>query len=89
MEIKNKITLFYTASGIGVGSASAFIPDALWALFFAIFLFYVSCRLVPRVFNLAENPLPDAGPWELVKLGVLPYFLMWLVFWILIYNLVF
>jgi hypothetical protein len=88
MKIKNKVTLYYTTFGIGVGALSAFLPGAWEALLVAILLFYVSCRLVPRVFDLVENPLPDgSSTWELVKLGFLPYFLIWLVFWIMVYTL--
>lgn len=89
MKIKNKITLYYTALGIGVGALSAFLSDAKLALLLAILLLYVSIKLVPRVFDLVENPLPDgSSTWELIKLGFLPYFLMWLIFWIMVYTLI-
>jgi len=89
MDIESKITLFYTICGVLVGCASAFVPNSWTAFFLALIFFYVSYKLTPKVFNLVENPPRDSSAGGLIKLGILPYFLMWLIFWILVYTMTF
>lgn len=91
MDIQNKVTLFFTAFGIVAGSISGGLAlkgsKAPLALFIGLFLFYISYRLIPQVFDLVEEPLPDNGSKKIIMLGLLPFWLMWLVFWIMVYTL--
>jgi zinc transporter ZupT len=98
MDIQNKVTLVFTAFGIVAGVVSGWLSvfrfqpplEALevFPLFlFALMLFYISYRLVPQVFNLVEEPLPDDGSKKIIMLGLLPFWLMWLIFLIMIHTL--
>lgn len=98
MDIRSKITLVFTAFGVGAGSISGWLSvfrfqpplgatDIFPLLLLALMLFYISYRLVLQVFNLIENPLPDDGGKRIIMVGLLPFWLMWLIFLIMIHTL--
>lgn len=98
MDIQSKVTLVFTAFGIVAGGVSGWLSvfrfqpplgavDVFPLFLFALMLFYISYRLVPQVFNLVEEPLPDGGSKKIIMLGLLPFWLMWLIFLIMIHTL--
>ncbi|KXA99891.1 hypothetical protein AKJ48_01970 [candidate division MSBL1 archaeon SCGC-AAA261O19] len=91
LDIKKRVSILFIAVGFLVGLISGLGASAglgAWEAFFlALFLFYVTSKLVPKVFDLEEEPL-DSGTLSLFKLGLSSYWLVWLVSWVFFYNLV-
>ncbi|MBS3815269.1 MAG: hypothetical protein KGY45_01750 [Hadesarchaea archaeon] len=90
LEIENRITILFLVFALFVGSISGvgtnFGLGAWEAFFFALIFFYISYKSISKVFNLEEESF-DGGAMETIKLGFLPYWLIWLVFWVLFYNI--
>lgn len=91
LDIEKRVSVLFIIAGFIVGLISGLGTGAglgAWeALFLALFLFYVTSKLVPKLFDLEEEPL-DSGTLRLFKLGLSPYWLIWLVSWVFFYNLI-
>lgn len=91
MEIVGKITLLFAGWGAIAGCISSFLPQAqsALALLVAIFLFYVSYKLAPIALKIPAGEFPG-GKWTgltAFKKGFFPFFIMWLVLWIMVYTI--
>lgn len=95
MELVAKITLLFAGWGAIAGVLSGFLRGmpteqgslALLAIF--ISLFYLSYRLAPNILKFTPDEFPG-GRWTgltAFKRGFLGFLIMWLVLWILTYNI--
>jgi len=95
MELVAKITLLFAGWGAIAGVLSGFLRGmpteqgslALLAIFFS--LFYASYRLAPNILKFTPDEFPG-GRWTgltAFKKGFLGFLIMWLVLWILTYNI--
>lgn len=91
MESENIITLIFIVAALFMGAISAPVAasfSSLGSFFLAVFVYYVSYRMTPRIFAMLGQPLESSGK-DVLKTGFFPYWLMWLIFWILTYNILF
>jgi len=95
MEVETKIVLFFVALGATAGCFSGLVSSfhtsnlnkgAGIALLLALCLFYVSYKLAPRVFKVMPGQFPG-GNRKVATTGIMIFFVMWLIFWIIVYNL--
>ena len=96
MEVVGKITLMFAAIGAIAGAIFAplvvYVDFPGWPLgffaglilFFAIF--YVTLRLAPTVLKISPAEFPG-GKRKIVAAGFLPFFITWLILWIMVYTI--
>lgn len=87
MEALNKVTLIYAGWGAIAGCISSILFNGGLALLLAIFLFYVSYKLIPLILKIKAAEFPG-GKRKIATTGVMPFFIMWLILWILVYSLI-
>jgi plastocyanin len=88
-----KVTLLFAGWGAIAGGISGFLPQAQseFALLVAIFLFYVSYKLLtsnkvaPIVLKIPPEEFPG-GKRKIVTTGIWSFFIMWLILWIAVYS---
>lgn len=87
MDAESKVMLVFVGFAILVGVICGGAGlESLQGLALALVFFYISYKAVPKALNLEESSF-DAGAWNIVKTGVIPYWFLWLVFWTLVYTL--
>lgn len=101
MEVEAKIVMFFAALGAMAGCFSSLVSrfhasnpirGAGIALLLALCLFYVSYKLTlsyklaPRMFKVMPGQFPG-GSRKVATTGIMNFFIMWLIFWIMVYNL--
>ncbi len=95
MELVAKITLLFAGCGAIAGVLSGFLRGlpagqgsfALLAIF--LLLFYVSYKLAPNILKFTPGEFPG-GKWTgmtAFKRGFMGFLIMWLVLWIMTYNI--
>jgi hypothetical protein len=93
-----RLTVFFAVTGAVSGIVSGLISSAnirlnIWAPLIALFLFYVSYKLAAR--EKVKNrflmaPVEESEGEKKINVamtGFWPYFIMWLVLWIMVYTL--
>lgn len=86
MEPDVKVTLLYAAFAVALGAVSGFIDlEPVLSLLIALFVFYISYRVAPMVFDLEDTDF-ETSAWNMIKKGAIPYWFMWLVAWTLVYT---
>ncbi len=97
MEATAKLVIFFAVTGAIAGCISGIISGAnvtlgLLALLLALFLFYVSYKLVTHhkfknvVLKISNGGIPG-GTKKIIMTGFLPHFIMWLIVWVMVYTL--
>ncbi len=93
---ENMVVLYFAGVGaiigllMGVLSSRALgspLIDAWGGFFVSIISLYISIKLAPVVFDLKANPIKDSSVSGLFKMGVLPFFLIMLIVWTMVYTL--
>ena len=90
--------MFFVVTGAVAGIISGLISGAnirlnIWAPLIALFLFYVSYKLAAyeKIKNrLLMTPVEESEGEKKVNVlmsGFWPYFIMWLVLWVMVYTL--
>jgi hypothetical protein len=93
-----RLTMFFTVTGAVAGLISGLISGAdirlnIWAPLLALFLFYISYKLA--AYEKVKNrflmvPVEESEGEKKVNVlisGFWPYFIMWLVLWVMVYTL--
>ena len=92
MELVGKLTIFFAVTGAIAGCISSFLLNAWYALLIALILFYASYKLTTRekfktrVLKISTGGIPG-GTKKIVMTGFWPYFIMWLILWVMVYTL--
>ncbi len=90
MKLEDKLYWSKVFLGIFVGFFSAFLrlhePTSMIAIMVAVFIYVVYSVLSPFVFRAQRDYLKTKKPYIT---GLAAYFLIWLVSWILFYNILF
>lgn len=87
MDAKNKVILIFVCFAVVVGFLCGLAKiKSFGGLLFALAFFYISYKAIPYFLNLEESSY-DAKPLNLIKTGAIPYWFLWLVFWIWAYTL--
>jgi len=81
MKTENKANLAFTILGIIIGYASYLLKNNYLSLLVAIVFFFVGAEILKRIFKINEKL-----KWFLSN-GGWTYVLIWLVVWIIFYNL--
>jgi hypothetical protein len=81
MKTENKANLAFTILGILIGYASYLLKNNYLSLLVAIVFFFVGAEILKRIFKINEKL-----KWFLSN-GGWTYVLIWLVVWIIFYNL--
>ncbi|KXA90922.1 hypothetical protein AKJ63_00570 [candidate division MSBL1 archaeon SCGC-AAA259D18] len=90
MDAKNRVMFVFLGFAVLVGSMcgawNAVEAKPLLGLFVALIFFYISFKAVTNVLSLEETSF-DTGTKNVIKTGFIPYWFIWLVFWILVFNI--
>jgi hypothetical protein len=86
MELAGKLYALFAVTGAVAGLISTFVPDPKYALLIAIILFYFSYKIIPpHALKVKHSDWPG-GKRNIATSGFFPFFLMWLIVWILLYT---
>lgn len=90
MDAKNKVMFVFVGFAVLIGTVcgvwNAVEAKPLLGLFVALIFFYVSYKVVTNMLSLEETSF-DVGVKNVLKKGFVPYWFIWLVFWVLVHNI--
>ncbi|MCS7131817.1 MAG: hypothetical protein NZ934_03705 [Hadesarchaea archaeon] len=100
MQPTSKITILFAILGAIAGSLSGLFSNVGVALLLALIFFYGGYRWCCSMFGIKKpkpqqpspaQPQPTQPPIEsgrkIVMTGITPFFVMWLIFWIMTYTI--
>ena len=86
MELIGKLNGWFALTGAVAGVISTFLPSPWFALLIAFILFYISYKIIPpRVLKVQHKDWPG-GVKRILISGFFPFFLLWLIIWVLFYT---
>jgi hypothetical protein len=88
MELVSKVAVVAAGFGAIIGALCAFVPNAWLCLFIMLVFLYPIYKIVPLAVKVPPAQFPG-GKGKMISTSITPYFLMWLVFWVLVYTLIF
>jgi len=90
VRIECKITLFFAAFGGAAGCLSGLMSvtmnSASYGLLLAIIFGYISFKWARQALRVTPEQLPG-GDRKLATTGLWPFFITWLILWIITYSL--
>lgn len=87
MDTEINVMLVFVAFGAVIGFVNGIVElTGLRGFLLALVFFYISYKVVEEVLDLEGTDYAE-GAKQILKTGVLPYWFIWLVMWVLVYSL--
>lgn len=91
LDFKKKASIIFFIVGSIIGSVSGFVSAAgiglIEIFLITLFLFIITSKVILKKFDWDEEPKRNENL-EIIKIGLSPYWPIWLIFWIVVHNIV-
>lgn len=82
----SKVVLTFVGSGGVAGAISAVLANGWLAILVVLGLFYLVYKMAPKYLKIDSKSFPSM---DVLKTGIWPHFIMWLVVWVMVYTVAF